>query len=182
VIVPLPFAPLVGIALGVALAWVARGALAREEGPLVASRAFLHVALFAMLVFTPIVGYFTAFHADWAYVYLVPPRAIPSAVDLALVLLAGATVPVGFAVSARAARAQRLGTVALIGGVPATILAVLLIVWQRRLATSATYAQFHGDFGTQAITQATLGRGILWMAFVAALGIAWCGWNIRESS
>jgi hypothetical protein len=180
--VPLPFAPLVGIALGAVLAWLARSTLAREEGPLVASRAFLHVALFATLVFTPLVGYFAAFYADWAYLYLVPARAIPSAVDLALVLLAGATVPIGFVVSARAARAQRLGTVAVIGGLPATVIAALLILWQRRLATSATYAQFHGDFGTQAITQANLGRGVLWMAFVAALGFAWCAWNIREAS
>ena len=38
---------------------------------------------------------------------------------------------------------------------------------------SGTYAQFHGDFGTQPISASPLGKGVLLMGVVLALGIAW---------
>ena len=59
------------------------------------------------------------------------------------------------------------------------LLAILVIALQRRLSTSASYAQFHGDFGTEAITASALGRGVLWMALVGLIGLAWCVWSIQ---
>ncbi|MEO8875851.1 MAG: hypothetical protein ABI461_09710 [Polyangiaceae bacterium] len=179
---PLPFAPFVGIALGALFAWIARAELGRDDGPLVATRSFLITAAFAGFVFTPVIGYFVAFHGDWAYLYFYPWRAVPSAVDLALVLLAGATVPLGFAISARTARSQKFAGVATIGGVPLGIAAVVLLSMQRRLATSATYAQFHGGFGTDSVVASALGRGILWMGFALVIGIAWCAYSIRDGA
>jgi hypothetical protein len=170
--VPIPFAPLVGFLVGVALAWVARGELGRDDGPLVASRPMAIVSAFAVLVYTPIVGYFVTFHGDWAYLYLVSSHRIPSAIDLALVLVSGASVPLGTLLASPAARARRLNTIAWLGGIPAVLVAALFAWSARRLAWSATYAQFHGDFGTEPIASSALGRGVLWMAIVAALGLA----------
>jgi len=178
--VPIVFAPLVGVVFGVTLAWFARTPLARDEGPLVASRAFVLVCALAGLVYTPIVGYFVAFHGDWSYLYLVPWMRIPSALDLALVLVAGSSVVFGFAVAAKPARAQRLGTLTALAGVPAVVTCVLCIVWQRRLSISATYGQFHGDFGTEPLTASSLGRGVLWMGLVGLLGVGWCAFSVRE--
>jgi hypothetical protein len=177
--VPILFAPFGGVLLGALLAWLARAELAREEGPLALSRPFAITALFAAFVYGPIVGYFAAFHGDWAYLYWIPSHAVPSAIDLALVLLATLTLPITFAVAARPARGQRLAVVGAIGGVPALLLAILVIALQRRLSTSASYAQFHGDFGTEAITASALGRGVLWMALVGLIGLAWCVWSIQ---
>src|SRR5216110_2471872 len=71
-LVPLPFAPLVGIALGALFAWLARSELARSDQPLPTTRPFVLVTAFAGVVFAPAVGYFVAFHGDWAWLYLVP--------------------------------------------------------------------------------------------------------------
>lgn len=176
---PILFAPFGGVLLGALLAWFARAELAREEGPLALSRPFAITALFAAFVYAPIVGYFAAFHGDWAYLYWIASRAVPSAIDLALVLLATVTLPITFALAARPARGQRLAVVGAIGGVPAVLLAILVLALQHRLSTSASYAQFHGDFGTEAITASALGRGVLWMALVGMIGLAWCVWSIQ---
>jgi len=171
--VPIPFAPLLGFLLGLALAWASRAEFAKEDGPLFTARPVLVAAAFATLVFTPMLGYFAAFHGDWAYLYVVPWRRVPSAVDLALVLLGGASVPVGTFVGAPAARARRLGTLVRMGAGPA-VMALALFAWgARRLALSASYVQYHADFGTEPIASSALGRSVLWMGIVAALGVAW---------
>ncbi len=179
---PLAFAPFVGIALGALFAWLARAELARDDGPLVAARSFLIVTAFAGFVFTPVLGYFVAFHGDWAYLYFVPWRAVPSAVDLALVLLGGSMVPLGFVISARTARSQKFAGVATIGGVPVGAASIFLLMMQRRLATSATFAQYHGGFGTDSVVASALGRGILWMDFALVIGVAWCAYSIRDGA
>jgi hypothetical protein len=107
--VPIAFAPLFGLALGAILAWIAAPELARVEGPVVASRPFAVVAAFAGLVWFPAVGYFVAFHGDWSYLYVVPWQRVPSAIDLGLVLLAGATVVGGFWLAVPPVRKRRSG-------------------------------------------------------------------------
>src|SRR5579859_5993667 len=108
---PIAFAPLLGLALGAVLAWVAGPELARVDGPVVASRPFAVVAAFAGLVWLPVVGYFVAFHGDWSYLYVVPWRSVPSAVDLGLVLAAGAAVVAGFWAAVPAVKKRRSGAV-----------------------------------------------------------------------
>jgi hypothetical protein len=171
--VPIVFAPLVGFLVGVVLAWTSRDELARSEGPLVLARPVLISAAFAFFVYAPLVGYFAVFHGDWAYLYLYPHARIPSAIDLALVLASGLTVPVAAMVAAPAARSRKLGVVVWLGAVPATI-ATALFAWSaRRLAVSATYAEFHGNFGTSPIGASSLGKGVLFMTIVAVLAMAW---------
>ena len=170
---PIPFAPLVGWALGAALAWIAAPELARDEGPLVASRSFAIVVAFAGFVWLPVVGYFVAFHGDWSYLYVVPWRRVPSAIDLGLVLLAAAAVVGSFWLAAGPVRKRRFGPVVAMIVAPISISVAGLSIASRRLAVSGTYAQFHGDFGTEAISASPLGKGVLLMGIVVALAIAW---------
>jgi hypothetical protein len=175
---PIPFAPLVGLALGAALAWIAAPELSRDEGPIVASRPFAVVFAFASLVWLPVVGYFVAFHGDWAYLYVVPWQRVPSAVDLGLVLLAGAAVVGGFCLAVRPVRKRRIGPVVAMVVAPATLSVAALTVAARRLAVSGTFAQFHGDFGTEPIAASTLGKGVLFMGVLVALGVAWTAYSL----
>lgn len=169
------------MALGALYAWFARGELARLEGPTVGSRAFVLVLAFAAMVYTPIVGFFVAFHGDWAYLYLVSVRQIASALDLALILLSGASVPLAWLAATRWARTERIGGVAAIGGIPAGLALVLAIAFKRRLATSATFAHFHGDFGTEPIASSHLGRAVLFMGLMGLAGAAWCAYQMRPA-
>jgi hypothetical protein len=171
--VPIAFAPLFGLALGAALAWIAAAELVRDDGPVLASRSFAIVGAFTGFVWLPVVGYFAAFHGDWSYLYVVPWRSVPSAIDLGLVLLAAAAVMGSFWLSAAPVRKRRFGPVvaAIVG--PVALAMAGLTIAARRLAVSGTYAQFHGDFGTQPISASPLGEGVLLMGVVLTLGVAW---------
>jgi hypothetical protein len=171
--VPIAFAPLAGFAFGAALAWVAAPALARDDGPVTFSTPFALVSAFAALLWLPIVGYFVAFHADWSYLYLVSAQRVPSAVDLGLVLLSAAAVPGGFFVAARPVRKGRMGPAAVLVAAPLAVVVAGIAAASSRLAVSGTYAQFHGEFGTEPIGASTLGKGVLLMASLLALGLAW---------
>jgi hypothetical protein len=170
---PIPFAPLVGLALGAALAWIAAPEISRDDGPIALSRPFAVVLAFALLVWLPVVGYFVAFHGDWAYLYAVPCQRVPSAIDMALVLFAAGAVVGGFCLAVPTVRKRRFGPVITLLVVPGAVSVAALIVAARRLAVSGSFAQFHGDFGTEPIAASTLGRGVLFMGVVLALGIAW---------
>lgn len=178
---PLFFAPLVGWTLGAALAWFARGELARDDIPTVASRPFVVTCLFAAMVYGPMLAYFAAFHGDWAYLYLVPWRKVPSALDLGLVLVGAVTVPVGMWA---ASRFSRQGRVTLVGALAAPAALLTLVgagVLQHRLATSASYAQFHGGFGTVPISEAPLGKSVIWMLLVLGAAFAFCIASVRAA-
>ena len=170
---PIPFAPFVGLALGAAFAWLAAPELASDEGPIALSRPFAIVAAFAGLVWLPLVGYFVAFHGDWSYLYVVPWRRIPSAVDLVLALLAGASVVLGFLAAAGPVRRRRFGFVVTLVAGPGSLAVIGLTAAARRLAISATYAQYHGGFGTDPIASSTLGKAVLLMGLLLAAAIAW---------
>jgi len=171
--VPILFALLIGLALGAAFAWLAGPELAIDEAPIALSRPFAIVAAFAAFVWVPVVGYFVAFHGDWSYLYVVPWRQVPSAVDLLLAVLAGAAVIGAFVVTSGPVRRRHFApVVALVAG-PATLALTGLTASARRLAVSGTYAQFHGDFGAEPIGASVLGRGVLLMGVVVVAAVAW---------
>jgi hypothetical protein len=170
---PIVLALLAGFFIGVAFAWIARAELGRVDAPLVATRPFNVVLGFTALVYAPLVAYFVGFHGDWMYGYAIAWHQVPSAVDLALVILAACTILLGMAASAHAARARRLAIVAWLGVTPAVVFAVVLALGASRLSVSATYAQYHGGFGVVPVSSSALGRGILLMAVVLILGLAW---------
>jgi hypothetical protein len=173
---PLPFALPVGLLLGMSLAWLARVELARSEVPLVLARPFLVVLGLGALVYGPVVSYFVVRHADWAYLYLVRGSQVPSAVDLLLVLVAAAQIPLGFALAAPWAIAKRGPALLKVGAVCGVVLLVASAVASRRLGASASFAQYHGGFGVAPAGRTSLGRGILlsWVALLAGYG-----WSAR---
>jgi len=178
--VPIVFAPFIGLSLGAAFGWVAGPELARTEGPVVLTPAFAVVVAFAGLVWLPMVGYFVLFHRDWSYLYLAPRH--PSAIDLALAMLSAVCVMACFLAVARPARKRRLGPVLVATGVPVALALAALPFVARRLLVSGTYAQFHGDFGTEPIGASLLGKGVLVMGAIVALAVAWTVRSLKHLS
>jgi hypothetical protein len=170
---PIAFAPLFAFAIGAAFAWLAAPELGSDEGPVALSRPFAIVAAFAALVWAPVVGYFVAFHGDWSYLYVVPWRRVPSAVDLLLSVLAGVTVVAGFVAAAGPVRRRHFGAVVAMVTGPATVGVIGLTAAAHRLAVSATYAQYHGDFGVEPIGASLLGKGVLLFGVLLAAAVAW---------
>jgi hypothetical protein len=172
--VPLPLALPVAWLIGLSLAWSARAELARSEVPLLLARPFLVAAAFGAIVLGPVVGYFVALHGDWAYLYAVRWSRVPSAVDLLFVVFVAAQLPLAFAVSAPWAAAKRGPVFVRAFAAVLLVLVLLCVALFHRLASSATYAQFHGGFGTAAIGKSSLGRGVLssWTALLAGWGWA----------
>lgn len=176
---PLPFALPLGLLVGVTLSWLARAELARSEVPLLLARPFVVAVGFGALVFGPVVGYFAARHGDWAYLYLIRWSRVPSAVDLTVVVLAAAQVPLGFALAAPWSIAKRGSRVLWVSAGLGVALLAASVVAARRLSVSATYAQFHGGFGGAPLGRSALGRAVLssWIALAAAY--AWAARALR---
>lgn len=170
---PLPLAIPVGLLLGMTLAWVSRVELSRSEVPLVLARPFLVAVGLGVVVFAPVVGYFAGLHGDWAYLYLVRATRIPSAVDLFLVVLAGAQVPLGFAVAAPLAIARKGARLTRVGAGISAVLMIACAICARRLAVSASFSQFHGGFGAVPLGRSPLGRGVLLSWSALAIAYAW---------
>jgi hypothetical protein len=162
--------------VGAAFAWAASSELARSEALTLYARPLAVVGAFVGLVWLPALTYFVAFHGDWSYLYFVPWRRVPSAIDVGLLVLASATVPAGFWLGAAMLRKRRLGY-GLVGlAAPALLGLGTVPLVARRLGVSATYAQFHGDFGTESLSSSLLGKGVLCMDTFIVLGIGWTVW------
>jgi hypothetical protein len=178
---PAPLAPFIGFALGVAFAWWSRDELARSQAVAgIGSRSLVIVTLFATIVFAPIGAYFLAFEADWSYAYFIDTRRIPSALQLALVLVDAASVPIGFVVAASYARSKKLVPVLTLGTSPAVLVLVCIALTAGRLGIQASYAQFHGDFGTRPVAGSSLGYALLWMDALLVLGALWTTRQVQK--
>jgi hypothetical protein len=178
--VPLLLAPLVATLLGLVLTYYGRAELALADRALFGTRSFRVALAYAAFVYAPVLGYFAAFHGDWAYLYLGPQARLPSAVDLALVLFAAALVPATLAVAARSVAEQRAGLLLRAGGATLAVTLVLCALASKRLLVSASYAQFRGGFGGVPLGQSPLGRGVLlsWLALGGAA--AWARASLRD--
>jgi len=108
-----------------------------------------------------------------AGVSLAPTFIVPSAVDLGLVLLAGIAVVAGFWLVVGPVRKRHFAPVVGMLVAPASLAVAGLTIASRRLAVSGTYAQFHGDFGTQPIASSPLGHGVLVMGVLLVLAVGW---------
>jgi hypothetical protein len=177
---PLPLALPIGLLIGMSLAWFARLELARSEVPLVLARPFLVALALGAIVHAPVVAYFVVMHGDWAYLYFVRFSRIPSAVDLALLVVVAAQVPLGFALAVPWAIAKRGPTLLKVGVAAGVLLLVVCALTARRLGVSASYAQYHAGFGMVPLGKTPLGRGVLlgWVALVAGYG--WCVHVLRS--
>jgi hypothetical protein len=175
VLVALPF----GLCLGVLFAWLSRRELRRVTTEL-GSRGLAIAALFALFVLAPASAYFLAFEPDWCLAYLVDTSQASPALTPALLLLALASVPGGFLLGRllleRGDEANLLR--ALSASVVVTLGAVMLGL--RRFAVQGSYAQFHGDFGTQPLAGSSLGYAILLLGFWLTVGLGFAVWNLRR--
>jgi hypothetical protein len=169
---PVVAAPLFGLSLGVLFAWAGAEDIARSAGSIV-SRSLAIAALFGVLVFAPACAYFQAFFPDWSYAYFVDSQHPSIALDLALVLVDALSVPVGLALFGRSAAARRVAVLTRAAAIPAFAGALFLIALSPRLRVVSTYAQFHGDFGTQPLTGSPAGWALLWMTMIIAGAVAW---------
>ena len=177
---PLPLAALVALSLGALFAHVARAELSLDE-PIVSSRPLAIVSAFAGLVYLPAVAYFAAFHGDWAYMYFVAWRRVPSAIDLAVVLACTALVPAGFAIAAPFARTKRREIVLAMIASPAALAGILAVVLQHRVGTSATFAQFKHGFDTEPVARTALGRAMLVAIAVTTAAALWAARLLRTA-
>jgi hypothetical protein len=50
----------------------------------------------------------------------------------------------------------------------------------RRFAVQGSYAQYHGDFGTQPLAGSSLGYAILLLGFWLTAGLGFAVWNLRR--
>jgi len=50
----------------------------------------------------------------------------------------------------------------------------------RRFAVQGSYAQFHGDFGTQPLAGSSLGYSVLLLGFWLAAGLVFALWNLTQ--
>jgi hypothetical protein len=179
---PAFIAPLLGFILGIAFAWSSLEELAADPTSVLGSRCLVVSTLFSVLVFAPIAGYFVAFDGDWAFAYLLNTQRMPSAVVLALVLFDAASVPLGFVLAAPKARTRRLAALLPMAAIPGGIALFVMLLLARRLGVAASYAQFHGDFGTESVAGTALGYALVWMNGVLAIAVALTIRELRKLS
>ena len=170
---PLPLAALVALSLGALFAQVARAELSQSDLPAYMSRPMRITLGFAFFVYLPALAYFTAFHGDWAYMYFVAWRHVPSALDLVFVVGCVALVPAAFVITAPLARARHQSVVVALMAAPMLIAVLLALVLKRRLGTSANYLQFSIAEGTRPVPASGLGRAVLVALTVSAAGVLW---------
>lgn len=176
---PALLGPFVAIALGAALAW-----LARDDAPTddeAAFRARVAVAvLYAGLVVAPVCGYFLAFAGDWALFYLADSRRIPSALGLLLVVLDAALVVTAFAAGHLLARRRQARVVVAMALVPAAIALTGAGAALPRLRVDGTYSQVTSRFGTTPVAGGPLGWAILWMGAMLVAGFVLAARSMAE--
>lgn len=151
--------PFVAFLLGVALAWLGR----EHDDDRVLSPRTAIVALFASLVFAPVSAYFLIFAGDWSFGYLLDTRAVPSAVELCLVLLDAALVLAGLLAGRAAVRRRSDRGLLALGVFPSLVIVGLLFAFFPRLRVEGTYHQVKSAFGTEPVAGGPLGYAILWM-------------------
>lgn len=171
---PAPVGPLLGFVVGVGFAWSASDTSTRLQDFSARDRALGLVALFGMLVHAPIAGYFMAYAPDWSLGYWIDSNRIPEAGRLALMLVTAASPTLGFALVTRG-RAPRRSTLVRVAIAPAVLGLAWLTVSFSRLTVSATYTQYHADFGTNPVAGSPLGYALLLMLPVWVIGWWWTG-------
>jgi hypothetical protein len=176
---PAPVGPLIGIALGAIFAWVVSESVNRKGAPLALAPLAL-VSLFGLLVFAPIAGYFIAFEPDWAYAYLLDSSRRLGALHTLLLLADVASVPLGFVLVSQSRPGPRGSTLLRLLGGPLLAISLFVVILFPRLAVQATYAQFHGGFGTHPVAGGPLGYAVIWSVLVLAGATTWTAYCLRH--
>lgn len=170
-------APLLGFALGAGLFWSAAHELARQIRP-IAGHALLVAAILGLAAYAPAVAFLINAQPDWAYAYLFPAKALPRWLGAFLVLLSGASVPLGFGLALRASRGRPAFAQRWVW-IPLGLALAPLLVLASRLRVAATFEQFHGEFGTRALLEGPLGYLLGWLT-LTLLAAIWCARRCLE--
>lgn len=176
---PLPafVAPLVGFALGAALAWAAGRELSHHGGPLWTARSFVITLLYAFLLYGPVAGYFVSFETDWAFAYLVDAAHASPALVVVSVLVDMLAVLLGFVVGARPARKRQMFALLPLVTVPNACAAIVIAVLARRLAVHGTTAEYRRDFGLESFAGSPAAYALLFFGACLLLGTTF---TVRE--
>jgi len=159
--VPVVLGPLVGLALGAALALWWRTEAISEAAPVGWSRLYV-AALLGALVYAPTCALFMIVAGDWALFYLTDSKSVPSAVLLVVALVDGAVVAGGFGAGYVAARRRALRVlVALVTG-PLVVSALIAFAFASKLRIEGTAQQVASGFGLRPVAGGPLGMSILW--------------------
>jgi hypothetical protein len=169
--------PLLGLLLGALLARARSEDKRRERAGL---EPLALVTLFALLIFAPIAAYYMALEPYWAYAYFIESLPRISALNATLLLADVASVPLGFALVTRARKARQPATLARMVGLPVLGVTLFLVLFFSRLSVQATYAQFHGDFGTRPVAGSPLGHALIWTTLILVASISWTAVALRR--
>ena len=121
-----------------------------------------------------------SFSPDWSYAYFIDAGRIPEAAQLMLVLVDAASLPAGFATASGSAGARRAPGVARLVLIPGALAVAGTAAMLGRLSVYATYAQFHGDFGTESVAGSPLGYALLWVGAIVVGGAVWTFHVLRK--
>lgn len=177
---PALIAPLVGFALGAALAWAARRELSHHGGPLWTARSFVISLLYAVLLFGPVAGYFASFETDWAFAYLIDAAHASPALVLTSVMLDMVAVVTGFVVGSRPARKRKMFALLPLVTVPNALAAIVFAVLSRRLAVHGTTAEYRREFGLESFAGSPAAYAVLFFGACLLLGTTFTMRELRS--
>ena len=172
---PGPACPLVGFVLGLAFSRSALDEI-NAVGSWPQTRAFTLVACFGLFVFGPATAVILSLAPDWAYAYFLDTERLPPLTQFALVLASAISCPLGFAAGSTRPASQSLRLAA----VPLVLALGLLVATLSRIRLVASYAQYHGDFGTRSLAGSPLGYALLWLFCVLVAAVVWTARSLRE--
>jgi hypothetical protein len=102
------------------------------------------------------------------------------ALHAAILLCDVVSLPLGFILLVYSARGPTFSQLLRLLGAPLLASGVFVVVLFPRLSVQATYAQFHGDFGTRAVAGGPLGYALIWTTLVLSGAGAWTAHALRR--
>ncbi len=176
---PLLLTPPIAALLGVVLALVGRDEVRRTSGPVSGTRGFLVCCLVSLALLAPAVGYFVAFHPDWAYGYFVSGRRVPSAVDLLEVAALTAIPPATFTWAAVSLRRQAVREIVRGASLLVLLLAVSVAAVGPRMMVVGTFEAYREGYDLTPLSGSPLGLAIVWVDGLLTLGVVFAALRLR---
>jgi len=158
-------------ALGLATASLAARELRASTRAVVGTEAFRALSVHAGALVLPAALSLLLRHTDWMVSYAFDGGRLPSAVALALALLAAAAPLGGFALGGRWVRAHDARRAGLVAGALVAAAALGSFALRARVGHVGSWVQFRGGFGLQRVTASSLMPVLVVIAL--AQGAAW---------
>jgi O-antigen/teichoic acid export membrane protein len=89
------------------------------------------------------------------------------------VIVVAATAPAGYLWGALLTARRRQNSLGRYLAVGTALTLVLCMALWKRMSISATYAQFHGDFGVRPLAGSEMGSIILWLLLILGFASTW---------